>query len=150
MSNQMLLVGNVIFSIDGPNYDQLTRSTGIEWASQARIGRENALQFTGVGEETITLTGTIYGLFREQGIGQVDKLEGAMRTHAPQLVLSGQGKRYGYYCITDLSEDQTALLDNGAPQKQSYTLTMKKYGEDMLSPDAIMDGDGGGIGGIRV
>ena len=77
MAEVMMQLGFFQFSIDAATYQRLSRSTEYRWARQARIGTNDALQFTGYGPETIALEGVIYPHFRG-GLKQVDK----MRTQA--------------------------------------------------------------------
>jgi phage protein U len=46
------------------------------------------------------------------------------------MLISGNGKAFGRWCITSISDTQTTFMKNGAPRKVTFSLTLKKYGED--------------------
>lgn len=143
----MLKVGNIKFGLDGPAYKQFTHEIEANWAAQGRINRRPALQFVGIGAEKISLTGTIYGLFKNLGIGQLKQVEASLLSPGPQMVMDGTGRRYGYFIVRSMKEDRSAFISNGAPQKQEFTISLERYGEDMLRDDAVLDGGNTDFGG---
>lgn len=148
MAEYMLKVGDIKFGLDGPAYKAFVHEIEANWAAQGRINRRPALQFVGVGAEKITLTGTIYGLFKNMGIGHLKQIESALLSPGPQMVMDGTGRRYGYFIIRSMREERGAFLTNGAPQKQEFTVNLERYGEDMLRDDSVMDAGAGGLGGL--
>jgi phage protein U len=60
MAGRMMQLGLYQFSIDNAAYQRLFRSTEYRWAAIERVGKQDALQFTGLGGDTITLQGIIY------------------------------------------------------------------------------------------
>jgi phage protein U len=87
------------------------------------------MQFVGPGTDTITLEGTIYPHFKG-GVSQVDSMRSQASTGEPLMLISGNGKAFGRWCITSISDTQTTFIKNGAPRKVTFSLTLKKYGED--------------------
>ena len=61
------------FNLDTAAFDELKRSSEYRWASQERLSRRPAQQAVGMGEERITLSGSIFGGFKG-GIKQLDTL----------------------------------------------------------------------------
>lgn len=137
----MLRIGNVELGLKGPAYDSFVHKAGMEWATQPRWGRAPAKQLTGVSDETITISGDIYTLFNNLGIGQVQKLEAAMLEGSPQLVIDGTGRKYGYFVIDEVEDSRMKFIDTGAPQKQSFSLKMSRYGED-TQESGLSEGNG--------
>lgn len=125
------------FAIDTAAYQSLKRTTEWRWPAQDRLWNDPARQFTGRGQDEITLDGVILPAFRG-GIGQLQRLrEIADRalTDAsgtlPLMLVTGYGDVLGRWVITRLDEEQTVIGPSGAPVEQRFTLTLAAYGEDM-------------------
>lgn len=127
--NMMMILGVYRFCIDNAAYQSLVRNTEYKWEEQKRLNNETAVQFVGLGSETITLEGTIYPQFKG-GLKQIS----AMRTQAgvgiPLMLISGNGSAFGRWCITSISETQTYFLKDGTPRKITFQISLKKYGEE--------------------
>lgn len=122
------------FNLSTAAFDKLARDTQYSWAPQQRLGLRPALQFTGQGAETLTLSGTIAPLLGA-GIGQVEKLREMARLSVPlSLSRSTSGpdeQLLGNWCITRITENQSALLNDGSPRSQEFTLEFTRYGDDL-------------------
>jgi phage protein U len=55
----MMILGMFVFSLPTLAYQELQRQTQWKFASNSRVGRRDALQFTGKGDDAITLSGWI-------------------------------------------------------------------------------------------
>ena len=127
----LMRLGEYKFAIETAAYQQLKRTSEWHWPSQHRVWNEPAAQYTGKGDETLSLEGVIYPHYRG-GLGQLQ----AMRAEADQggvpLDLSdGQGNNWGKWVITRIEEGQSEFLAGGVPQKQTFRLQLKKYAEDL-------------------
>lgn len=129
MVEVMLTLGSFRFSLDTAAYQQLRRSVEYRWAAQARAGRGDARQFTGLGGESIELDGVIYPHYRG-GLGQLDSLRALAGKGLPQILTSGTGKVFGKFCIERVEETQTIFFGDGTPRKQEFRLSLAAYGED--------------------
>jgi phage protein U len=129
MINVMMKLGAFNFSINTAAYQSFSRSASYRWQAQERYGRGPAQQFTGYGEESITLAGDIYPDYAG-GLHQID----AMRTEAgkgkPLLLVDGRGYVWGKWVIQSIEEDQSTFLGNGVARKMSFTLKIARYGDD--------------------
>lgn len=126
MAEVMMQLGFFQFSIDDATYQRLSRSTEYRWARQARIGTNDALQFTGYGPETIELEGVIYPHFRG-GLKQVDKMRTQASIGIPLPLVSGIGKVLGLWVVEAISEDQEVFAAQGIPHRQDFTMRMARY-----------------------
>ncbi|NNB13213.1 phage tail protein, partial [Pseudomonas fragi] len=43
----------------------------------------------------------------------------------------GYGYVLGDWCLTSITEDQSAFLQGGIPRKQGFSLEFVRYGEDL-------------------
>jgi phage protein U len=118
------------FNLDTAAFDQLTRQTEFRWASQERLSRRPAQQSPGLGEERISLRGTIYPTWRG-GLAQLDTLRALGGRREPLNLTTGYGEVLGLWCLGRIEEEQGALMQGGIPRKQSFTLEFIRYGEDL-------------------
>ncbi len=133
--NMMMILGVYRFCIDNAAYQTLARTTEYNWAEQKRILGEPAMQFVGSGGDTIKLDGVIYPQFRG-GLRQVALMRAQAGLGIPLMLISGNGMAFGRWCIVDIAETQTVFMADGTARKISFSLTLKKYGEDAL-PGAL-------------
>ena len=118
------------FNLDTAAFDELKRSSEYRWASQERLSRRPAQQAIGMGEERITLTGAIFGGFKG-GIKQLDTLRSIAAQLQPLGLTTGYGEVLGNWCLKNIEEEQSALLQGGIPRKQGFTLEFVRYGDDL-------------------
>ena len=118
------------FNLDTAAFDELSRSTEFRWASQERLSRRPAQQAVGMGEEKLTLKGTIYPGFKG-GLKQLDTLRTIGGRLQPLTLTTGYGEVIGTWCLKSINEEQGALLHGGIPRKQVFTLEFTRYGDDM-------------------
>ncbi|MEO6678292.1 MAG: phage tail protein [Pseudomonas sp.] len=118
------------FNLDPAAFDELSRSTEFRWAAQERLTRRPAQQAVGLGEEKITLKGTIYPGFKG-GLKQLDTLRSIGARLQPLTLTTGYGEVMGTWCLKSINEEQGALLHGGIPRKQVFTLEFARYGDDM-------------------
>lgn len=118
------------FNLDTAAFDELRRSTEFRWASQERLSRRPAQQAVGIGEEKITLKGAIFPGFKG-GIKQLDTLRSLGAQLKPLTLTTGYGDVLGTWCLKNVEEEQSALLQGGIPRKQAFTLEFARYGDDL-------------------
>lgn len=119
------------FSIDTLAFDELQRRASWRHATSPRVGARDAAQFVGIGEETISLPGTVY---REIADGQVslDALRTMASTGDPWALVDGNGRVYGAFVITAIDERQKTFVAGGVPLRIDFAI-------DLLRVDADSD-----------
>jgi phage protein U len=125
----MMKLGGYTFSINTAAYQSLTHSTAYNWKSQERIGRLPAQQFTGQGEETVTLEGAVYPHFKG-GTGQLNAMRAEANKGLPLMLVDGTGVIWQKWCIKQIDETQRELFSDGTPRKIEFNLQLVRYGED--------------------
>jgi len=118
------------FNLDTAAFDELRRQTAFRWASQERLTRRQAQQAVGVGDEKMTLKGAIFP-GHKGGLKQLDTLRSIGNQLLPLGLTTGYGLVLGDWCLTNIEEEQSALLQGGIPRKQAFTLEFVRYGEDL-------------------
>ena len=128
----LMTLGGFQFAITTAAHESLQRETAYRWEKQDRLGREPAMQFIGPGEEKISLSGRIYPHFRG-GVGQINTMREMAGEGEPLQLVDGLGNVLGSYCITRITEGQTAYVGPGIPRRQDFSLELARYGEDTLT-----------------
>jgi hypothetical protein len=125
-----------IFSIDTAAYQSLQRRTEWRWPAQDRLWNDPARQFTGRGNDEITMEGVILPAYRG-GLGQIAAMrelaDAALRDGSgarPLLLVTGYGDVLGEWVITGIEEEQPAIGPSGAPLEQRFRLTLAAYARD--------------------
>lgn len=125
----MMALGEYRFSLSTAAYNELKRVSEWRWAKQDRMGRKPGRQFTGPDGDTITLPGTVYPHFRG-GLGQINAMRAEANKGKPLMMVDGQGKIWGKWCITRIEEGQSAFLADGIPLKMDFSVTLEEYAPD--------------------
>lgn len=118
------------FGLETAAFDSLTRSAAYRWASQERLGRRPAQQAVGMGDEKISIKGSIFPGFKG-GIGQLDALRTIGGQLEPLLLTTGYGQSLGTWCLVNINEEQEHLMPGGIPAKQGFSLEFVSYGDDL-------------------
>lgn len=118
------------FNLDTAAFNELRRQTAYRWASQERLTRRSARQAVGIGDEKLTLKGAIFPLFKG-GIRQLDSLRSIGGQLIPLSLTTGYGDVLGTWCLENIEEEQSHLLQGGVPRKQAFTLEFSRYGDDL-------------------
>lgn len=132
----MLALGLFVFMRQTLPYQSMKRESNFSWASNARVGKRDAYQFTGPGSETIDITGE---LFPELTGGTLSL--SAVRLMAEQgkawPLIDGTGMIYGMYIVNNVSETGTLFYPDGSPRKINFTLKLTRVDESLK----VMFGD---------
>ncbi|KAF3999209.1 phage tail protein [Glaciimonas immobilis] len=126
----MMALGMFVFSLPTLAYQELQRQTEWKHVSNARVGARDAFQYTGKGDDTITLsgwiapelTGSLYAL---------DALRLMADTGKSWILIQGTGRIYGAYIITSMTEGKTHLGSDGDPARVEFAITLKCTDDDV-------------------
>lgn len=122
----MVILGRYVFGLNTAAFQELNRNTSWRWGSQDVFEALQALQFTGWGEDTITLQGVIFPEYWG-GTGQLDALRELGNTGQPQTLIDGRGRVLGQWVITEVQERQSTFAQRGVARRQEFTITLKRY-----------------------
>ena len=120
----MMCLGQFGFDLTTIAHQQLQRQMAWRHASNNRVGAPSAMQYLGIGDETMTLPGVILPQF-----GNADhlfELRRMAKTGAAFVLVDGNGRLYGKFAITELSETGTLLNEYGEPQRIEFSLSLKR------------------------
>ncbi|KVN23548.1 oxidoreductase [Burkholderia pyrrocinia] len=129
----MMSLNQFVFSLATAPYRELKRQRGWKHATSARIGVRDASQFTGVGNDTITLSGSVAP---DNGIGEIASVEALARmgdVGDAYVLVDGQGYVYGAYVIETLNITGTYHTKEGVPRKIEFDVTLKRVDDSALA-----------------
>jgi phage protein U len=124
----MMMLGGFKFSLSTAAFQEVQRSTAWRWAAIERVGKLDALQSTGPGEDRVTLPGTVYPDFRG-GTGQVESLRKIMRGGRPVRLISAAGAILGFWVIESVEETASSFKPDGSPRRQDFTVVIKRFAD---------------------
>ncbi|MCP1116932.1 phage tail protein [Robbsia andropogonis] len=130
----LMSLDQFVFSLTTAPFQELQRQRNWKHRTSPRIGARDASQFTGPGDDTITLT----GLIAPETIGSsasLDRLARMADDGDAYVLVDGLGNVYGAYVIESLNETQTYHTKEGIPRRIDFTLTLKRVDDRALSAD---------------
>jgi uncharacterized protein len=127
----MMCLGLFVFGMQTAAYQELQRQ--MEWKHQttSRVGTRDAHQFTGLGEETITLSGWIAPELTGTALS-LDALRFMADTGQSWILVQGTGRIYGSYVITNMTEGKTIFETNGDAKRIDFSITLKRIDEGVI------------------
>lgn len=131
----MMTLGGFKFGMSTAAYQELKRTAEYLWPSQQRFGATPALQSTGYGDESISLSGVVYPEWNG-GTGQLNDLRSLADGRQPLTMIDGRGNVMGRWVIERVEEGQAVFAQAGVARKQEFTLGLKKY--DEIKPDGAL------------
>lgn len=121
------------FSMSTLPFQQLQRQAGWRHPSVSRVGTRNAHQFTGAGDDTITISGWIAPELAGDR-ASIDRLREMADAGESYVLVDGTGAVYGAYAITGISETGTLHHSNGTPRRVEFTLSLERTDDDIPVP----------------
>lgn len=144
-----------------PGFDTVGRDASFTWTNQARLGRYPAMQFTGPGEDIISIQGRLYpaifgglasaGLSLADGTaasGQMETLRAAGVGGKPMPLFrygvddgssTYSGQFIGNYVIRRVKTDNQKFGSDGVPNRVEFTVELVLYGDDLSSDFQVLD-----------
>jgi phage protein U len=131
----MMSLDQFVFSLKTAPFKELQRQRNWKHRTSSRVGSRDASQFTGAGDDTITLN----GLVAPETIGSVASIKELATmgdTGDAYVLVDGIGNVYGAFIIDGLNETQTYHTAEGIPRRIEFSLTLKRVDDDMLAQAA--------------
>lgn len=145
----MLQLGGYQFGINTAAYQELTRAASWTWAPQERFGQMPGQQYTGPGEETISLPGLIFPEWRG-GFGQVAQMRALAAEAKPLPLVDGAGASMGRWVIVRVDETQSTFAAAGAPRRVEFTIELRRFPDEPPAAPAEAATEGTEAAGVAV
>lgn len=126
----MMALGMFVFSLPTLAYQELQRQTEWKHPGSSRVGTRDAYQYTGKGDDVITLSGWVAPELTGS-VHALDALRFMADTGKSWILIQGTGRIYGSFVITQLSENKTELDELGDTKRVNFTITLKRVDESV-------------------
>lgn len=127
--SMMMALGFFVFGLYTVPYQQLQRQTVWRHPAVSRVGMRPAHQFTGPGEDGITLSGVLYP---EITGGKLTLAALTMMADAGMAwpLIEGTGLFYGLFVIDEISQTHTVFFPDGAPRKIEFSMRLTRVDDE--------------------
>lgn len=140
----MMSIGLFVFSMQTAAYQEFQRSTNWRHPSNSRVGDSPAYQFTGKGEDVITLKGTVAHEISGNRT-PLEVLRQMADTGKAYTLIEGTGKIYGLVAIADMDETRTYFFNDGAARKTDFTIKLTIVRDTQKTPLGTLIGMSAGL-----
>jgi uncharacterized protein len=128
MSDVLMTLGGVRFSVSEGAYRTLNRTLEMSVVKIARANRPVARQVLGE-DETIEISGVCYPLHRH-GTDRVERFRELARRYQPVMLTDGMGFVWGRFLVERVEERGSEFTREGQAQRQEFTIALGAFGED--------------------
>jgi phage protein U len=133
--------------LDTPNFESIQRDAQYTWTSADRLSRDPAMQFTGPGEDNISIEGKMYP-YHFGGLSTIERMRAAGRAGKPMILVrfypltgpTGYGSEViGNYVIKRVRTVESKIGVQGIAHKIDFTLEIQRYGDDLDNKSDILN-----------
>lgn len=131
----LLALGQFVFDVDTLTYSEIQRSRSWSYASNSIAQGRDQHQFTGAGEDTVTIPFLIY---QSHGFGNrqsIDDLSEMADSGSGYVLIDGSGYLYGVFSITTIDETKSYITNRGVPRKIDGTMKLIRVDDDRIQTD---------------
>lgn len=127
----MMALGLFVFATQTLPYQQLQRTTSWRHPSNSRLGMRPARQFMGPGDDSITLSGTLYP---ELTGGRVSlaMVRAMAETGRAWPLIEGSGAFYGLWVIESIDETGSVFFADGSARKIDFSLKLERVDDEQV------------------
>lgn len=123
--------GEFVFSLPTAVYDTMQRRSAWNWAKNPRMFERDATQFTGLGDDSINVSGSIVPMIAGDA-SSLDTLRDMADTGYPQPLVGGDGYVFGAYGLRSLDESRTHFWPDGSGRKYDFALEFVRVDDEAL------------------
>lgn len=134
----LLCLGQFVFSVDTMTYSEIQRSRSWSHASNSIAQGRDKYQFTGAGEESVTIPFMIY---QSHGFGDrqsIDDISEMADSGSGFVLVDGSGYIYGVFVITAIDETRSHITNTGVARKIDGTMKLTRVDDDRVKVDKIV------------
>lgn len=121
-------LGGVIFGLSGSGIDTVERMLPLKWPSIDRVQNRPKKQFTGIGDEQITIQGNYFPDVHGENV--VPRLRAIALKGDPVVFTMGSGgggTNLGMWCIVDVKNTNSFIMGGGLARKIEFTVTIEFF-----------------------
>ncbi|MWL87144.1 phage tail protein [Cupriavidus sp. SW-Y-13] len=124
----MMALGLFVFALETAPYQEFQQQIGWRHPSNNRVGRRASRQYTGLDDETVTLSGVLLPEL-SGGDNTIDHLRQMGDTGQPYVLIEGSGRYYGMFEIDSLSVTRSLFFPDGKARRIEFTLNLTRVDE---------------------
>ena len=135
----LLSLGQFVFSVDTMTFSEIQRSRSWSYGSNSIGQGRDQYQFTGVGEESVTIPFLIY---QSHGFGNrqsIDDLSEMADSGSGYVLIDGSGYIYGVFAITGIDETRSHITNIGIARKIDGTMKLMRVDDDRIQADKVVE-----------
>lgn len=131
----LLALGSHIFEVAPLNFQSIERATQVKWPAIPRFGNRPGRQFTGYGDDPMTISGKLY----PEELGGRDEFEAIRATQraAQPVMLIGwaaatgtKARIFGQVVILDVFDRQSSFNRAGQSRRLEFDIEVAPYPSD--------------------
>lgn len=127
----LLSLGPHVFQVTALNYQSMTRVTEAKWPAIARFGTYPGRQFTGFGEDSVTIEGLLFPHeFDDREHYEALRLTQAAKRPVTMMGWAAGGvaaQIFGRVVILKIEDTQSRIDRAGQGRRVEYTLTLAPF-----------------------
>ncbi|WP_338616479.1 phage tail protein [Pigmentiphaga sp. CHJ604] len=131
----LMCLDQFTFSMSTLPFQQLQRQATWRHPSVSRVGTRSGHQFTGAGDDTITISGWIAPELAGDR-ASIDRLRELANEGGNYVLVDGTGAVYGAFAITGIAETGTLHYRDGTPRRIEFNLNLERTDDDIPVPAA--------------
>ena len=135
----LYMLGTVTIDTQPFSIDEMERSADASIVAKPVIGASPPKEFTGDGEDDITLSGQILP-YHIGGLDELETLHEMRRSGARFPLQRGDGFRPGWYAITKITERHSELSREGVGYVVRHQISLTKVEPDSGAGQQIISG----------
>lgn len=132
-------IGPLSLDTFGLEVAEFEEEVGADFAEHALVGRRVDLEFSGPGEETLELSGSLLP-FRDGGLSLFALAKSLARAGAPQFVMRGDGEVYGWYVIKKAKGRHKLIMPTGVGFVVEHSLSLRRVDDPGQASGASLIG----------
>lgn len=126
----MAALGLFVFQLNTTPYQMMQINQKYRYGVNNRVGKRPAVQFIGIDNDDITLSGTLLPSLTGGRLSLL-VLEQMAETGRAWSLIDGTGNIYGMYVIEEITQSKSEFFVDGAPRKIDFTLKLKRTDESL-------------------
>ncbi|WP_272573300.1 phage tail protein [Providencia sp. PROV259] len=126
----MAALGLFVFQLNTTPYQMMQINQKYRYGVNNRVGKRPAVQFIGLDNDDITLSGTLLPSLTGGRLSLL-VLEQMAETGRAWSLIDGTGNIYGMFVIEEITQSKSEFFVDGAPRKIDFTLKLKRTDESL-------------------
>ena len=121
-------LGLFVFEAATFPFSGLTRRSGWQHATSERVGTRNASQYTGPGNDEVSIEGALIPEAQSGSYGAIATLRSMADDGERYPLVDGAGNVWGDFVIVSINVGRHNLLVDGTPRMVDFSIELERVG----------------------